>query len=155
MSIGRLASRQNRSVTVAPPTRRFSKTSSGSQSGSTGSTTSVSYGASGTMPASVCATSGKAVAFQSCGALACGYAPGAGCVAAREAADAFRNAVFGIERGEIEQRARQIDRPGVEPEAPQPEDRRRLFDRPDRAAVIAQRVVVAVIATRACGCPSR
>ena len=62
--------------------------------------------------------------------------------------------MFRIHRGEIKQRARQIVGRGVEPEAPQAKDRRRLLDCPHRAAVIAQRIVVAVIGRERPDAPS-
>ena len=49
---------------------------SGSHEGSTGSTKSVSSGATGWKPSRLWMSSGNALAFHNCGVLARGYAPG-------------------------------------------------------------------------------
>ena len=154
----RAMSRARRARTAASTSRRADAQvvhdELGNQSGSTGSTNS-SSGATGYEPEEHWTISGKALAFQSCGVLARGYAPGTGRLAARVAADALRDAMSGIQLRQVEQRAREIQRPRVEAKPAQPEDDRRLLDGPDGAAVIAQRVVDAVRPTRASGCPSR
>ena len=141
-------------MTVAAHQRAGSRRrSSGSQSGSAGSTISVSYGASGTMPASVWATSGTPVAFQSWArwpadrrlATDASHAGTRPRTPECDARDRTRRDRTG---------ARQIVGRGVEPEAPQAKDRRRLLDCPDGAAVIAQRVVVAVIGRECSDAPS-
>jgi hypothetical protein len=66
-------------------------------------------------------------------------------ITTRVAADAFGYSELRIELRKLEERLRQIEGARVEPIAAQSEDRRRLLDRPDRAAMVAQRVVEGVL----------
>ena len=86
----------------------------------------------------------KIVAFQSCGVLARGYAPGTGRLGRARRRRYTPGSGSRDTVRQVEDRARQLEGSRVETKTPEPEDDRPLFDGPHRAAVIAQCIVIRV-----------